>query len=370
MYIVFSFTISTIIRSFGGATELLGHVLTFSLFPFPFVMVDEQAKQKNTQLFDDDFAEASVEAISLAALRSKTQTRSDLNIDNTFIEPAVDIVPTNASTSALRRLLSSLLQCHQEVSPGSSPATHSIPFNPSIHAHPSLTLPSAFVHLVHPNRHQLWYLHVVSLPHNAIRAELIDLCAMLQAISMDTNPPFHLLQQWYPPFRSFVLSYLAFEHTDLLPWVYAGVDDQQLLDIRNDMVPDRALISHLLDELANALTLVSTRPLPYILPLLIRAVRDLVTPVLSYLDREEHILPNLIHAHRSKFEAVNVERLMANRLDIGLLLRWVPHRSRRMSLRFKYLSISDFIAYFFRGRIHTIRHLSIVRSIVGPPHPT
>lgn len=333
-------------------------------------MIDKKQGPKSKRLFDDDFAEASIEAISIAALRCKQPNNSDSNIDNFAPSPTT-------TTTSITQLLSSLLCCYHHPSqshPKLPESTSSldedrataIPASSS----GSLPLPSARVPLVHHHRKKLWYQHVLSLPHNAIRAELIDLCAMLDSLNNDPKPSFNLLQQWYQLFRSFLSSYLAFEHTVLLPWVYAGVDDERLIDFERSMVPERALIAHLLDELANALTLVSSRPLQCIMPVLIRAVTDLVTPLLSYLRSEQRVLPNLINARRSRLEAVNLERLMLNQMDVGLLLRWVPYRSHRMLLRLKYLPLSKLVAYPFQGRIHTARHLAVVRTIVGPPHPT
>lgn len=358
--------------------------------------------------FDDDFAEASIEAISLAALRTKPQTQPPANPDHTFplsqrqhqqrqrTAVAVSEEPLTPS-STLRRLLSSLLpvqtallgrskmmsSSRRAASSGSGSITaaagSATGFPPpavdldsamSPTAAPGLALPAARVHLVYPDPHNLWHLHVLSLPHNALRAELIDLCAMLHALCASAGPPFHLLQEWFTHFASFVLAYLEFEDSVLMPWAYAGVDDARLVDFRHSIAPERALIAHLVDELANALSLATTRPAADVLPLLVRAVRDLVGPVLSYLEREQRVLPNLIQARRTRNDAVNVERVMAKRLDVGLLLRWVPSRSYRLKLRFKLLTLVDMPAFLRPWRSQTARHLAIVRIIVGIPQPT
>lgn len=451
-------------------------------------------------MFDDDFAEASIEAVSLAAFQSsKTQSQptSSLNhafshLDNTDNNRDNNSTPDlqqpnglhigpepTTPTASLRRLLSSLLptvhRSHSNLNsnsdrPSKSPSSSSSSaFLKSMHSHHSrirhrssrqrpstlssslasvinnsnaapiassasfhnttmrtrtattsttvtdsnssynldsnsnvnnnddiapsishsasapLSLPAARVHLVHPHSHHLWHLHLLSLPHNAIRAELIDLCAMLHSISTSStslsssshtvtttnsspnhqlqlqHPHFHLLREWFPLFRLFIMAYLDFETAILFPWVYAGVSDPPLLTFRQSMAPDRELITHLLLEVSNALTLT--------LPLLVRAVKDLVDLLLDYLKREQRVLPNLIQGRRTRQEAVNVERVMARQLDVALLLRWVPGRSNRMKLRvrFGWSGGGGNVGgngWWGHSRRKTSRHLAIVRTIV------
>lgn len=328
---------------------------------------DHDNEHTSSNFFDDDFAEASIEAISLAALRTKPQCQPPSESGHLFPQQTMDEPITPNST--LRRLLSSLLpiQQHQATQPKALCAPLSSTFAPSSSP---LTLPAARVHLVYPDPHHLWYLHVLSLPHNAIRAELIDLCAMLHSLAASPAPALHLLRDWFTHFRTFLTSYLDFEDAVLLPWIYTGVDDPRLLDFRRSMASDRVAISQLLDELANALSLISSRPIAQVLPLLVRAVRNLVAPILSYLEREQRVLPNLIQARHSRSDALNVERVMAKRLDLGLLLRWVPSLSQRLKLRLKLITLAEAPQLFCYCRSLTARHLSIVRTIVMAPLPT
>lgn len=328
---------------------------------------DHDNEHTSAQFFDDDFAEASIEAISLAALRTKSQCQSSSESDHIFPQQTMDEPVTPNST--LRRLLSSLLpiQQHQATQPKALRAPLSSTFAPS--ASP-LTLPAARVHLVYPDPQHLWHLHVLSLPHNAIRAELIDLCAMLHSLATSSAPALHLLREWFAHFRTFTTAYLDFEDAVLLPWAFTGVEDPRLLDFRRSMAPERVVISQLLDELANALSLISSRPIAQIFPLLVRAVRNLVGPILSYLEREQRVLPNLIQARRTRSDALNVERVMAKRLDLGLLLRWVPSLSQRLKIRFKLITLSEAPQLFCYCRSLTARHLSIVRAVVTAPLPT
>lgn len=281
--------------------------------------------------------------------------------------------PTPTPTPRNPKLRHQVSSCRSVVL--SDPAVSSSPSLPHYNQHQqhqrtvlsSSSIPDARVNLVHPHSFHLWHLHVFSLPHNAIRAELIDLCAMLHSLLSHPSPPLHLLREWYPYFHGFLSTYLTLEQTVLLPWVYLGVEDARILAFRDAMAPDHVLIGQLLDELTNVLTLTKSRPTSFTLPLLLRAVRDLVNPLLVYLDREERVLPNLIQARNCRVEAGNVERVMAKSLDVGLLLRWVPSRSQRVKLRMKFLSVPDLVSGFCQSRVKTARHLAIVRSIVRHP---
>lgn len=266
------------------------------------------------QRLADDFAEASIEAISLAALRNTTNQPAD---DDTF---------------------------------PSQPLTTTQSFSP-MHS----------LSLTHSKDPALWHHHLITLPHNALRAELVDLCAMLHAIP--TRGKHWLVPRWFPRFYDFIVGYLAFEDEVLLPWIFAGAADG-LLDVRKALAREKEHVLDLLEELCHTLALYRTRPASHVTPLLVRCVRDLVHPTLAYLEREERMFPSIIRATRTREEAVNVERLMARRLDAGLLLRWIPGRERA-SVRRRLLSGKGWITWMGSGRRTLADHLSVVREVVG-----
>ncbi|PXF47650.1 hypothetical protein BWQ96_02629 [Gracilariopsis chorda] len=271
-------------------------------------------------VYDDDFAEASIEAISLAALRPAPQP--DLSLDHAF--------PPNPP----RRIHSALAACR----PPQTPALARLPHHP----HPSL-----------------WHHHVLALPHNAIRAELVDLCALLHAVSPRTAP---LLTDWHIPFDDFLARYFQFEKDALIPWVYASHSDT--LPDRSALEKRAALITQARNELSQSVSLMRTMSFANVIPLLVRASRELTDAVLSYFDVQDRNFPSVIRSFRTREDACNVERLMARRMDVGILLRWIASRTQRAQLRTRLLSAKGWISWLRKGNKTLVDHLSIVHAIV------
>lgn len=268
-------------------------------------------------LFDDDFAEASIEAISLAAI-------------NTTSPPLVTSNPVRSQPNAQSILASANLPLH----------TDKLPHN----KHPSL-----------------WAHHIFSLPHNALRAEFKDLGLLLYALPPH-GPPVQLLS-WFPPFTCLLSDYLAFESDVLLPWVYAGCQEPGRLAFRAEQKTASQAVQDAMEELSTTLTLYRTQPPHHVTPLLIRAVKVATHAVLLYLDNQERVLPSLVASTRTREEALNVERLMVRRLDVGLLTRWVP-RGDRTALRMRLLTPWAWLTWLGTGRRALADHL---RCVHRPP---
>ncbi|KAI0557729.1 hypothetical protein FGB62_269g03 [Gracilaria domingensis] len=277
------------------------------------------------EVYDDDFAEASIEAISLAALRPPAHNES----------PPDRVFPPNPP----RRVHSALTP--RRTSTAHSPAVTHLPHHP----HPSL-----------------WHHHVFTLPHNAIRAELLDLYDMLHALSPRTAP---LLTDWHYVFDDFLARYLLFEKEALIPWVYASHSDA--LPDRSSLEKRAATIGEARAELSQSVCLMRTMSFTNVIPLLMRAARQLTDAVLTYMDIQDKNFPTVIRSFRTREDALNVERLMTKRMDVGILLRWIHSRSQRTQLRTKLLSPKGWILWFRRGNRTLIDHQSIVDAILGVP---
>lgn len=271
-------------------------------------------------VYDDDFAEASIEAISLAALRPSPQP--DLSMDHTF--------PPNPP-----RRVHSALSARR-------------PHQPQTLA----TLP----HHPHPS---LWHHHVLALPHNAIRAELVDLCALLHALSPQTAP---LFTDWHMLFEDFLARYFQFEKDALIPWVYASHSDT--LPDRSALEKRATLITQARNELSQSVSLMRTMSFAAVVPLLVRASRELTDAVLTYFDVQDKNFPSVIRSFRTRDDACNVERLMARRMDVGILLRWIPSRTQRAQLRTRLLSAKGWISWLRKGNKMLLDHLTIVHAII------
>ncbi|CAN8074186.1 unnamed protein product [Agarophyton chilense] len=283
-------------------------------------------------VYDDDFAEASVEAISLAALRPPA-----------YDPPPDQIVRPNPP----RRI-------HSALSPRRTSTAHS-PARPPAHSPAVTRLP----HHPHPS---LWHHHVFTLPHNAIRAELLDLYDMLHALSPRTAP---LLADWHDVFDDFLARYLLFEKEALIPWVYASHSDA--LPDRSSLEKRAATIGEARAELSQSVCLMRTMSFVNVIPLLMRAARQLTDAVLMYMDIQDKNFPAVIRSFRTKEDALNVERLMTKRMDVGILLRWIHSRSQRTQLRTKLLSPKGWISWLRRGNKTLIDHQNIVDAILDAP---
>lgn len=213
-------------------------------------------------------------------------------------------------------------------------------------------IPHSLTYIALPDN---WHSNLILLPHNAIRAELIDLCTMLRSLS--TWGRYSLLSIWFPLFHQFVTNYFTFEKEVLLPWVFSQADDS-LLKVRVSLEAVKEGVLDALEELSHALILVTThqqQPAD-VLPVVVRCAKELISRVEEYFQAEERMLPPVIGTTRTKEQAGYVEQLMAKKLDIGILLRWIPTRDRRVVRR---------RLGWWRWSRHVREHLHVVKQVCG-----
>lgn len=242
-------------------------------------------------MYDDAFAEVSLQANSLADLQPlKRRVPSDNSAAERFPHS-----PRRAFSSLTSRAFRQ-------------------------HLAPLAPVPK----LVHDKNPANWHMHIILLPHNAIRAEIHDLSSMVHAVTQSHTT---VLREWHTVFDKFVEEFLQFEEQVLLPWTYAGATEIQA-SFRKSLAEERAMVRDALTELRTTIRLLRTRPMGHVKPLLIRASREMGDVIEAYFLREERVLPDVIRGKRSREQGMNVERVMARRMDVGLLVRWIPSRER------------------------------------------
>lgn len=308
-------------------------------------------------LFEDDFAEASIEAISLAALRTSQNNTNPRRQTEEASFPSLP-PPRHRQKNSLRRAFSTL----SPTIPAPLAAKHTRS-DTHLHANPPPLPPIPPKQTPYPTTYQS---NLLALPHNALRAELADLQQMLHSLPTAHLPlsHLHLLAEWTPPFLLFLSSYLNFEATVLHPWIFRPSPTP----LRPRLSAHAAYLTDLAAELANVLALFRARPSVDVVPLLCRAATDLIASALQYLDAQAKHLPPLIAQGHTRAEAANVTRLMAKTLDIYLLTRWIPKRKDRVAVRRVCLSPVRWVAVVARGRRQCAEHLAIVDRVRQLPY--
>lgn len=216
-----------------------------------------------------------------------------------------------------------------------------------------------------------WELDVFVFPHNAIRAELIDLYDILEGIArLGLNLQLihiHRLAMWWQVFERFLSDYFRFEDKVLLPWVYGEGDRVAAVhNFRLAMARRRNRVNELALEVTNVFSLFNCRPGGEILPLLFRSIRELLPRLLSYLCKEERYLPRVLASHHERDEKPVMERNMVTffqntddpSTSIHLLTRWIPSRDEVRRIKRKYLKRRTRFWRRRRAKYAALEHVS------------
>lgn len=217
-----------------------------------------------------------------------------------------------------------------------------------------------------------WELDVFVFPHNAIRAELIDLYDILEGIALlGLNLQLlhiHRLATWWATFERFLNDYFTFEDKVLLPWVYAEGDRVPAVhNFRVAMASRRERVNELALEVSNVFSLFNCRPGGEILPLLFRSIREFLPRLLNYLSKEEKYLPRVLAGLHEADEKAMMERNMmmffqntANPgLSVYLLTRWIPSKDDIRRIKRRYLKRRTRFWYHRRAKRAFLEHASV-----------
>jgi hypothetical protein len=181
-----------------------------------------------------------------------------------------------------------------------------------------------------------WDVDIFVLPHNAIRAELMDMVDGILAgfgragIHLSLGH-IHDFGAWWAVFEAFVLSYFNLEDAILLPWAYqTGNPNSQLAELSRYMAVRRTRVEHLINEVSNAFVLFRCKPSGEVLPLLYRALHALTPRILSYFAKQEQQVVRIVDP--SRVNRADLERAVFSFFlesqhgltNTYLLTRWAP----------------------------------------------
>ncbi len=217
-----------------------------------------------------------------------------------------------------------------------------------------------------------WELDVFVFPHNAIRAELIDLYDILEGIAhLGLNLQLlhiHRLSMWWQTFERFLNHYFLFEDKVLLPWVYVDGDRVPAVhNFRIAMAGRRNRVNELALEVSNVFSLFNCRPGGEILPMLFRSIREFLPRLLNYLSKEEKYLPRVLAGLHEEDEKPVMERNMMmfyqNADDPGLfmylLTRWIPRKDEKRRIKRRYLKRRTRFWYHRRSKRVFCEHIAV-----------
>lgn len=218
-----------------------------------------------------------------------------------------------------------------------------------------------------------WELDVFVFPHNALRAELIDLYDILEGIAhLGLNLQLlhiHRLSMWWQTFERFLNDYITYEDKVLLPWVYAEGDRVPAVhNFRIAMAGRRNRVNELALEVSNVFALFNCRPGGEILPLLFRTIREFLPRLLNYLSKEEKYLPRVLAGLHEKDEKPVMERNMmvffqnteSPGLNMYLLTRWIASKDEVRRIKRRYLRRRTRFWYHRRAKRAFLEHASVV----------
>lgn len=297
--------------------------------------------------YEDDFAEASIEAISLAAFRTSSALPQPAPDEHEF--PS-----TSAPRGLIRRALSTL-----------SARTRSDIRGPSFVSSPVLSVSRAEDSETRVRFSALgeWWRDVVVMPHNALKAEVMDLRRMVSVVG-EGGEGMAGIAEWWKGFDLFLGGWFTFEEEVLLPWVFKGEGGGGKRDMREKMKVRRGYVRELAMEVANVFVLMDgVGNGGDIVGLLSRVTKEFTKGLLVFLDMEEAILPGLIKAGRGSDEAFNVCRLLCRRMDIVLLTRWLPTRKERVKIRSMYMNPTSLLYFWARRKRVFTEHIQLARAI-------
>lgn len=210
-----------------------------------------------------------------------------------------------------------------------------------------------------------WDVDLFVLPHNAVRAELMDMVDILNAFARAghnlTLGHMHDFGAWWAVFEDFLTAYFAIDDAVLLPWAYDalasmsglgsdmddhgdGQDSREVVEHRIATTARRNRVELLAKEVGNAFTLFRCKPSGEVLPLLYRALQAFLPRLLSYMARQEHRVsrsPEPSSTYRAELRRRLFNAVLSSKqplTNVFLLTRWAPedtgvHRLLRSQIR-------------------------------------
>mmetsp|Transcript_49322 Transcript_49322/g.121029 ORF Transcript_49322/g.121029 Transcript_49322/m.121029 type:complete len:443 (-) Transcript_49322:891-2219(-) len=184
---------------------------------------------------------------------------------------------------------------------------------------------------------QYWANDLVSLPHNAIRRELLDAYVIFYSIEVRTCEftlvEVDLFYMWWASFRAFMDRFIEAEEAHVFPWIEA-VDSLENGEVRRDArLRQQTTIATILDIIDTSHPNFNAHNLVDGIRLLKNAVDKLVLCLNAYMRAKERFLPPIINRHYQEadkwaFERQYVKFFMAcanSGINVPLLQRWMKN---------------------------------------------
>lgn len=182
-----------------------------------------------------------------------------------------------------------------------------------------------------------WDIDLFVLPHNAVRAELMDMVDILNAFARSgfnlTLGHIHDFGAWWRVFEDFLLAYFSLDDAVLLPWTCdskTSAESAEHSAVQSATTARRTRVEHLANEVGNAFTLFRCKPSGEVLPLLYRALHTFLPRLLSYMAKQEqHVgrAPNPSTTYRAELRRRLFDSVLSSKqplTNIFLLTRWAP----------------------------------------------
>lgn len=249
-----------------------------------------------------------------------------------------------------------------------------------------------------------WALDVFTLPHNAIRAECVDLYNILESIHarshLVTVTEIEEFTVWWTAFEIFVIEYFDFEADVLFPWAFpsnANEDDRNMspehlarklhseLFLKNSLLSRKESLLDSIRQLNGTFELRRHVDIADVFQTILDEVNQFVPSLLEYFHMQERYLPAIVSQLYSEFSRDLVTRkyisyikkgesphmnlvLLTEWMDDNAREKWVRNNlkgySRLMHKRWEkrcYKTHGDIAYKFHRRLLRTVRNVAASR---------
>uniref|UniRef100_A0A7S1XGN0 Hemerythrin-like domain-containing protein n=2 Tax=Compsopogon caeruleus TaxID=31354 RepID=A0A7S1XGN0_9RHOD len=227
-----------------------------------------------------------------------------------------------------------------------------------------------------------WAQEVFSLPHNAIRRELIDLYTILGAVykrnARTAREEDEKFSHWWSVFSAFVEEYFDIEARILLPLIGPAEEDpvhkQDIAVLMYQMEDARIKLVKKLREVNEVVEKLFVLPMKDVFPLLCKALDHFVPMLLDYFIEEEDVLPSYILGFHSLVMKDVILQKMADFVLVGrepqlfivMLSAWMDDKEQLSNWKKKALRGYNRFINFQRWESKYLRtHKKIVEDFHG-----
>lgn len=230
-----------------------------------------------------------------------------------------------------------------------------------------------------------WALDIFTLPHNAIRAEFMDLSSVLESVevrlSCIRSYEIEELYFWWTVFEMFLVEYFDFEADILFPWVFQelrppdrtstetgdcieGVRDE--MGLKESLLESKESLLHSLRQLNGTFELRRHLDVTELFPMILKEMNVFIPMLTDYFNKEEELLPPIVFRSRNRSSRDRLTRTYVQyikrgespRMHLTLLTRWMDVEKRKKWVRANIGGLSR-ILHWRRDRVCYRRHMYI-----------